>query len=85
METEVPVMLQRAIVPKGVGFTFHSSRSPMKTASKEELIAMNGHMASCAGELSDARMDVIIGLSGRHYVSRPQLPPRDGTHSTRGL
>jgi maleate isomerase len=59
METEVPAMLQRAIVPNGVGFTFHSSRAPMKTVSKEELTAMNGHMTRCAGELSDARMDVI--------------------------
>ena len=59
METEVPLMLQRAIVPDGVGFTFHSSRAPMKTVSKDELTAMNGHMARCASELSDARMDVI--------------------------
>ena len=59
METEVPVMLQRAIVPNGVGFTFHSSRAPMKTVSKDELTAMNGHMVRCASELCDARMDVI--------------------------
>ena len=59
METEVPVMLQRAFVPNGVGFTFHSSRAPMKTVSKDELTAMNGHMVRCAGELNDARMDVI--------------------------
>ena len=59
METEVPVMLQRAIIPNGVGFTFHSSRAPMKTVSKDELTAMNGHMVRCAGELCDARMDVI--------------------------
>ena len=59
METEVPVMLQHAIVPNGVGFTFHSSRAPMKTVSKDELTAMNGHMVRCASELYDARMDVI--------------------------
>ena len=59
METEVPLMLRRAIVPDGVGFTFHSSRAPMKTVSKDELTAMNGHMVRCAGELTDARMDVI--------------------------
>ena len=59
METEVPVMLQHAIVPNGVGFTFHSSRAPMKTVSKDELTAMNGHMVRCASELCDARMDVI--------------------------
>lgn len=59
METEVPVMLQRAVVPDGTGFTFHSSRAPMKTVSKDELTAMNGHMVRCARELSDARMDVI--------------------------
>ena len=59
METEVPVMLQRAIIPNGVGFTFHSSRAPMKTVSKDELTAMNGHMVRCASELCDARMDVI--------------------------
>ena len=59
METEVPLMLQRAIVPDGVGFTFHSSRAPMKTVSKDELTAMNGHMVRCTSELIDARMDVI--------------------------
>lgn len=59
METEVPAMLQRAMVPDGVNFTFHSSRAPMKTVNKEELIAMNGHMVRCASELNDARMDVI--------------------------
>ncbi len=59
METEVPAMLRRAAVPSGTGFTFHSSRAPMKTVSKDELIAMNGHMERCASELCDARMDVI--------------------------
>lgn len=59
MEIEVPAMLRRAIVLDGAGFTFHSSRAPMKTVSKDELTAMNGHMARCASELSDARMDVI--------------------------
>ena len=59
MEIEVPLMLQRAIVPDGMGFTFHSSRAPMKTVSRDELTAMNGHMARCACELIDARMDVI--------------------------
>jgi maleate isomerase len=59
METEVPAMLQRAAVPDGVRFTFHSSRAPMKTVSQDELTAMNGHMARCARELTDARMDVI--------------------------
>lgn len=59
METEVPAMLRRAAVPDGVGFTFHSSRAPMKTVSKDELTAMNGHMIRCASELNDARMDVI--------------------------
>ena len=59
METEVPAMLSRAQVPEGVTFSCHSSRAPMKTVSKEELTAMNGHMVRCAGELVDARMDVI--------------------------
>lgn len=59
METEVPAMLQRALVGDGVGFTFHSSRAPMKTVSQAELTAMNAHMTRCAGELNDARMDVI--------------------------
>ena len=59
MEIEVPAMLQRAVVPDGVGFTFHSSRAPMKTVSKDELTAMNGHMVRCARELNDARMNVI--------------------------
>ena len=31
----------------------------MKTVSKDELTAMNGHMVRCARELNDARMDVI--------------------------
>ena len=59
METEVPAMLQRAILGDGMSFTFHSSRAPMKTVTKDELTAMNGHMARCAQELTDARMDVI--------------------------
>lgn len=59
METEVPLMLQRAGVPAGVSFTFHSSRAPMKTVSKDELTAMNRHMVRCASELNDARMDLI--------------------------
>ena len=50
-------MLRRAEVD--AEFTFHSSRAPMKTVSKEELTAMNQHMSRCALELSDARMDVI--------------------------
>ena len=59
METEVPAMQRSAIVNEDVGFTFHSSRAPMKTVSQDELTAMNGHMARCAQELVDARMDVI--------------------------
>ena len=59
METEVPAMLMRAPMPPSVGFSFHSSRAPMKTVAKDELDAMNGHMVRCARELTDARMDVI--------------------------
>ena len=59
MEIEVPAILQRAVVPDAVGFSFHSSRAPMRTVAKDELTAMNGHMARCAQELTDARMDVI--------------------------
>ena len=59
METEVPAMLQRAVMPPSVGFSFHSSRAPMKTVARDELSAMNGHMVRCARELTDARMDVI--------------------------
>lgn len=59
MEIEVPAMLRAAILEENVEFTFHSSRAPMKTVSKEELTAMNGHMSRCALELVDARMDVI--------------------------
>lgn len=59
METEVPAMLQLAAMPLSVGFSFHSSRAPMKTVARDELRAMNGHMLRCARELTDARMDVI--------------------------
>ena len=59
METEVPLMLSRAVVPNDVTFTFHSSRAPMKNVSAPELAAMNGHMERCARELSDARMDIV--------------------------
>ena len=52
-------MLQRAAMPPSVGFSFHSSRAPMKTVARDELSAMNGHMVRCARELTDARMDVI--------------------------
>lgn len=59
MEFEVPEMLRRVIAPSPVQFSFHSSRAPMKKVEKDELTAMNGHMARCATELTDARMDVI--------------------------
>ena len=41
METEVPAMLQRAVLDDGMSFTFHSSRAPMKTVSKDELTALD--------------------------------------------
>ena len=59
MEIEVPAMLSKATLPDGKFFSFHSSRAPMKTVSKDELIAMNDHMKRCAADLMDARMDVI--------------------------
>lgn len=59
MEAEVPTMIGRADVPDGITFTFHASRAPMRHVSPEELRLMNDHMARCARELMDARMDVI--------------------------
>tara|TARA_B100000029_G_C17224752_1_gene833130 strand:- start:29 stop:778 length:750 start_codon:yes stop_codon:yes gene_type:complete len=59
MEVEVPAMLSKATLPKGKAFSFHSSRAPMKTVAKEELIRMNEHMKRCAKELMDAEMDII--------------------------
>ena len=37
MEIEVPAMLRAAIADEDIEFTFHSSRAPMKTVSKEQL------------------------------------------------
>ena len=59
MEIEVPAMLSKANLPADSSFSFHSSRAPMKTVSKDELLAMNEHMKRCASELMDAEMDII--------------------------
>lgn len=82
MEHEVPAMLSRAEVPAGVSFSFHSARAPMKTVSVDELTAMNAHMTRCAGELADARMDVVASAclvaimcqgAGYHRETETQL------------
>ena len=47
MEIEVPAMLSQVTLPEGKSFSFHSSRAPMKTVAKDELVRMNEHMKRC--------------------------------------
>ncbi|MBS1677855.1 MAG: aspartate/glutamate racemase family protein [Actinobacteria bacterium] len=57
IETEIPLMLARADL--GVPVTFHSSRAVLHSVDKESLDRMVADSDRCAGELADARVDVI--------------------------
>ncbi|MFI7340999.1 Asp/Glu racemase [Streptomyces sp. NPDC050085] len=60
METELPRMLAaREAVEPGDRFVFHSSRMRMKHVTPEELRGMNAQTGRAAGELADARPDVV--------------------------
>ncbi|MGW6402572.1 maleate cis-trans isomerase family protein [Streptomyces sp. NPDC055134] len=60
METELPRMLNaREVVEPGDRFVFHSSRMRMKHVTPEELRGMNAQTERAAGELADARPDVV--------------------------
>ena len=60
METELPRMLRaREDVLPDDRFVFHSSRMRMKHVTPEELRAMNAQTSRAAGELADARPDVV--------------------------
>ncbi|MGH8739003.1 MAG: maleate cis-trans isomerase family protein [Burkholderiales bacterium] len=74
METEIPAMLRAREAVRPERFTFHSSRMRMHKVTPEALQAMNREAGRCAGELADARVDVIstaclvaIMASGRGY------------------
>ncbi len=60
METELPRMFtaRQELFPNE-HFIFHSSRMRMKKVTPEELIAMNAQIPRAAGELADARPDIV--------------------------
>jgi maleate isomerase len=59
METEVPALLRRRESVAPERFTTHASRVTMRRVTPEELAAMNAASDRCAGELADARCDVL--------------------------
>ncbi|KGJ04926.1 maleate isomerase [Paracoccus halophilus] len=71
METELPALLRAREMVALERFTFHSSRMRMKHLPKEELAAMDADSDSCALEMSDADVDVIV-LSA--CLQMPSLP-----------
>lgn len=82
METEIPAMLRarEAVYPER--FTFHSSRMRMKHVTPDELKAMDLSSLRCAGELADARVDILAYAclvaimaqgSGYHRTSQTAL------------
>jgi maleate isomerase len=59
METEVPELLRRRASVAPERFTTHASRVALRRVTPEELAAMNAASDRCAGELADARCDVL--------------------------
>lgn len=59
METEVPQLLRRRESVAPQRFTCHTSRVTMRRVTPEELARMNAASDRCAGELADARCDVL--------------------------
>jgi maleate isomerase len=59
METELPALLSRHPAVAGRGVTFHSSRAVLHRVDAESLRRMRGESERCAGELADARADVV--------------------------
>jgi len=60
METELPRMLRaREAVDPEDAFVFHSARARMQHVTPEQLRAMNEQAGRAAGELADARPDVV--------------------------
>jgi maleate isomerase len=58
METELPALMARR-PPPARAFTFHSSRAVLHRVDAESLRRMVGEASRCAGELADARVDVV--------------------------
>lgn len=60
VEAELPELLRRreAVAPER--FTCHASRVQMRQVTPEELARMNLAADRCAGELADARCDVLV-------------------------
>lgn len=59
METELPELLRRQEAATGDRFTFHSARARMQQVTEEELRRMNAETERAAGELADARPEVV--------------------------
>lgn len=82
METELPEMLGRRAAAYGGRFTFHASRSRLRSVTTEELTRMVGDGERCAVEVADAGVDVIayaclVALmaqgTGYHRVAEERL------------
>jgi len=59
METELPALLGRHPAAAGRGVTFHSSRAVLHRVDAESLRRMREESERCAGELADAKVDVV--------------------------
>ena len=59
METELPALLGRHPAAARHGVTFHSSRAVLHRVDAESLRRMREESERCAGELADARVDVV--------------------------
>src|SRR5258708_3255080 len=59
METELPALLGRHSVAAERGVTFHSSRAVLHQVDTESLRRMVAESGRCAGELADAKVDVV--------------------------
>ena len=59
METELPALLGRHAAVAGRGATFHSSRAVLHRVDADSLRRMVAEGERCAGELADARVDVV--------------------------
>lgn len=59
METELPELMRRHADKFGGTYTFHSSRAVLHRVDPASLKKMVGEASRCAGELADARVDVV--------------------------
>jgi maleate isomerase len=70
METELPAMVARRAAAGGETFTFHSSRTRMRSVTAEALSRAEADGERCAAELADAGVDVIAYACLASLMSR---------------